>query len=155
MKPRAPGSQFCAEHTRGNAAHKKGDSSDAATGFVGLLVVVVVVGGLFWACSSMGDDEDPSPAAPAYEDETKGDASARLACGHFYNVLGDVRDGVLTDFELREKLREIHDTARVSETPGIASSAQAMLAAATTGTSSDVLDAASRMVDACEDVDPL
>lgn len=41
--------------------------------------------------------------------------------------------GLLTDAELREKLQEVHDDARVSDVPGIASNARAMLAGATSG----------------------
>jgi hypothetical protein len=85
-----------------------------------------------------GGDDEPVEPAPGFIDDSPpaaqpSDASARLACEHFRNVAGDVTAGILTGPELREKLQEVHETARVSENEGIASGAQAMLAGATSG----------------------
>lgn len=81
---------------------------------------------------------------------SRGDASARLACDHFRQVAADYRDGVLTGDELRIKLQEVHDNARVSDVPGIASNGREMLAGATSGS---VPDSAVRgFGDACRSI---
>jgi hypothetical protein len=61
------------------------------------------------------------------------DASAELACAHFRDVVTDEANGVLTDAELRDKLKEVYDKARYSTNAGIPEGAQAMLAAVTQG----------------------
>ena len=61
------------------------------------------------------------------------DGGATLACMKFGQVVRDASDGVLTDAELRDKLRDIDSTASVSEEVGIATHGRAMLSAATAG----------------------
>lgn len=86
--------------------------------------------------------------------ETTGpDASARMACTHFRNVLGDISDGVLTDEEIRRKAQEVDRDASASEWPGIASASRAFLAAMTSG--GDSIGAASRLADVCSTVEDL
>lgn len=63
----------------------------------------------------------------------RADASAQLACSHFRNVVADESSGVLTDAELRGKLKEVYNDARYSSNAGIPEGAQAMLAAVTQG----------------------
>jgi hypothetical protein len=58
---------------------------------------------------------------------SKGDDSAFLACRSFRDLASQVSDGVLTEREVRDKLREVYDDARISETTGIAQSAKKML----------------------------
>jgi len=79
-----------------------------------------VIGVLLLVASCGGNEDEP-------------DGGARLACMHFRNVAADYSDGVLTIDELRDKLAEVEDDASVSEEPGIASAARAMLAAITQG----------------------
>lgn len=86
------------------------------------MLVVVVLGvavGVLWSAFG-GDDENEGP-----------DAGAQLACVHFTNVIRDASDGVLTDAELRDKLKEVADDASVSAEPGVADAARRLLAAAT------------------------
>jgi hypothetical protein len=83
--------------------------------------------------------------------EGEGDASAELACSHFRNVSGDAADGLLTDAELRDKLKEVHEDAQVSEEPGVADSARRMLAAATSGDTAELELAITAMDQACSD----
>lgn len=87
------------------------------------------------------------PAQPSSSGE--GDASSRLACSHFFNVANDATAGVLTVEELREKLKEVNDNAKVSEAPGIRESARAMLAAVTSDDGDGFLEAVEAMGDAC------
>jgi hypothetical protein len=78
------------------------------------------------------------------------DASARAACEHFRNVMGDVAAGILTDAELRGKFREVHRSASVSDEPGLAQAGTKLLAAMTTGTTEDLLEAAGRFDRECD-----
>lgn len=82
----------------------------------------------------------------------KADASAELGCGHFRNIMGDVDAGILTDAELRTKFKEVYDTAYVSENPGIAEDARAMLAAITAGDGDPLVAAATAFSAACNAV---
>lgn len=71
-----------------------------------------------------------------------------LACDHFRNVAGDLSDGLLTDAELRDKLKEIHDDASIA-TPEVQEAARAMLSAMTSGSIRDLRRAITDMDAAC------
>ena len=88
----------------------------------------------------------PAPAKP------KADASAELGCGHFRNIMGDVSAGILTDAELRTKIKEVYDTAYVSENAGIPDAARAMLAAITADDSNAFVAAVTAFDGACRAV---
>jgi hypothetical protein len=88
-----------------------------------------------------------SSVAPSTEAAPEADASAQLACRHFRNVMGDLE--ILSGAELREKVQEVHDTARVSEEPGVAPAAREMLAAATADDGDRFLTAVGDMHEAC------
>jgi hypothetical protein len=93
----------------------------------------------------MGEVGCYDESAPASE----ADASAKLACRHFRNVMGDLE--ILSTPELRTKVQEIHDNARVSEEPGVAPAAREMLAAATADDGERFLQAVGEMHGACAD----
>ena len=97
---------------------------------IGCLVLALC---LLGACSS---DSEPT-----------GDQSS-LACNHFRNVLGDVQDGVLTDTELREKLKEVESNASIAS-PGVQTAARQLLAAATSGSSEEISAAGGKLLAAC------
>jgi hypothetical protein len=88
---------------------------------------------LMSACSTSG----PSPAE-----------GSSLACDHFRNVMGDVSKGVLSDTELRTKLKQVYDDSDIA-TPAVQSAAQAMLSADTSGDQQGLLSAAGEMDKAC------
>lgn len=88
----------------------------------------------------------PTPTRP------EADGSAILACTHFRNVINDAIKGVLTDEELRAKIKQVYDTASVSENAGIPDGAQALLAAATSGNPDAFNAAASTFDSACNAV---
>jgi len=90
-----------------------------------------------------------SSDTPAATSPTIADASAELGCAHFRNVMGDISKGILTDAEIRTKIQQVYDTARVSENPGIAPDAQAMLAAATANDGTAFASAAADFAKAC------
>lgn len=93
--------------------------------------------GLIAMCSALtSDDDEPTPSRN----------QSALACDHFRNILDDV--GVLSAAELREKLKEVHGNASIAA-PAVSSAARDLLAAATTGTSSEIQQAALDMSAAC------
>jgi uncharacterized membrane protein len=79
-----------------------------------------------------------------------GDSSndSSLACDHFRNTARDIVDGLLTDAEMREKLKEIHDNAAIG-TPEVQNAARGMLAAATAGDVGKLGREVGRMSRAC------
>lgn len=92
-----------------------------------LLVVLLVLVAVLTGCASTSSSSNASGAT------VQADASAQLACSHFRNVVADEANGVLTDAELRNKLKEVYGDARYSSNAGIAGGARAMLAAVTQG----------------------
>lgn len=101
--------------------------------------VMVALVGLLISCSS-------TPADPV-EEARRG---SRLACEHFRNVARDAADGIYTNEELRQKLREVDGNAIIG-TREVQAAARAMLAAATQGDLSALGDAVSEMDQACRD----
>lgn len=85
----------------------------------------------------------------AQSDTVGEDASAELACTHFRNVAADVSDGLLTDQEMRGKLKEVNDTASVSEYLPVRKAARNLLASVTTGTTDEAVRAIEKMGEAC------
>jgi len=73
-----------------------------------------------------------------------------LACDHFRNVHRDIADGIYTDEELREKLKEVDDNAIIA-TPKVRRAARQLLSAVTVGTIKDVARGLDRMSDACSE----
>ncbi len=71
------------------------------------------------------------------------------ACEHFGNVAQDVRDGVLTAPELREKLKQIDDDARAAP-EDVQAAARAMLSAITQGNAAALAAAGVQMDTACK-----
>jgi hypothetical protein len=100
------------------------------------------------ASSPVATKSSPSPVA-ASSSSNDGDASSRLACSHFFNVASDASAGVLTDAELREKLKEVNNDAKVSDVAGVRNAARAMLAAATSGDGDAFTTAVTAMGNAC------
>lgn len=80
------------------------------------------------------------------------DAPAEMACMHFRNVAGDASSGLLTDDELRSKLQEVHDDARLADSPEIRQQSEAMLAAVTQGDSQTASEAVQGFSAACSEL---
>ena len=78
------------------------------------------------------------------------DSSAFLACRHFRNVAADASAGILTDAELRTKLQEVYDDARLSEDRAIVEWGERMLAAVTRGDMDAFSTSVSAFGEACE-----
>lgn len=110
-------------------------------GVVLVVVALVVIAG---GCSSSN-----SGSAQRAPSSSSGDASSRLACSHFFNVASDASAGLFTVDELREKLKEVHDDAKVSDVAGVRNAARAMLAAAASIDTDAFTEAVTAMGDAC------
>lgn len=93
-------------------------------------------------CGGGGSDADESSDAPA-----------EMACMHFRNVAGDAASGLLTDDELRSKLQEVHDDARLADTAEIREQSEAMLAAVTQRDSQRASEAIEAFSAACAELD--
>lgn len=103
----------------------------------GLVLLLLVFIGVCSAVSSDGDDTETSPSS-----------KSGLACDHFRNIVSDVRAGVLTDAELRSKLKEVNSNASIAS-PSVQVAAQNMLAAVTQGRTDQLLVAVGAMDRAC------
>lgn len=132
------------------------------------VVLALVVAGIIGAAAGSsqqqqtGSTGNASSAAPvqtrAPEKPQQSEAEKKLAedkrhsrraCEHFRNVMGDVRDGVLTDAELRKKLKEVHGNASIG-TAQVQDAAREMLAAITQDDSDSLIEATKQMDAACK-----
>jgi pyruvate/2-oxoglutarate dehydrogenase complex dihydrolipoamide acyltransferase (E2) component len=132
---------------------------------VGCLVLLAIVGIVVLFGALAGDDEpEPRQAQPAGRDQkedpppptsapapspptTQGpDRDSGLACRHFRNIVGDA--DVLSDAEIREKLKEVHDDANIA-TPAVQTAAREALAAVTSGTTEEFGAAIRSLSEAC------
>jgi hypothetical protein len=82
---------------------------------------------------------------------SRADSAAQVACRHWRNVSRDAAAGILTEDELREKLKEVNSSAWVSEEPGVAEHAEGLLAAVTQRDSDAVSQHADGLSQACID----
>lgn len=85
----------------------------------------------------------------ACDSETGKQVRSLPACEHFGNVAQDVREGVLTAPELREKLKQIDNDARAAP-DDVQAAATAMLAAITQGNATALAAAGAQMDAACK-----
>lgn len=83
------------------------------------------------------------------DSETGKQVRSLPACEHFGNVAQDVRDGVLTAPELREKLRQIDNDARAAP-EDVQTATRAMLSAITQGNAAALAAAGVQMDAACK-----
>jgi hypothetical protein len=120
--------------------------------FLGILLPFIILAVLFGGNDENADTDTPSPepASERTDSEPEVDASTRVSCAHFRNVMGDVQQGILNDAELRDKLKEVNDSASVSEREDIRAGGTAMLRAMTTGTTEELLTAAGKFDTACD-----
>lgn len=77
------------------------------------------------------------------------DAGATLACRGFRQVATDYEK--LTRSELRDRLSDVDDDAQLSDEPGVATSARALVVALTSGTEAQTVEAINSMGNACQD----
>lgn len=115
----------------------------------GLVVMVLAVLLAGCADSSSGTDSRGSEESESEQSESD-DYESSLACDHFRNVARDIADGVLTDAEAREKLKEVHENAIIA-TPAVRSAARGMLAAMTAGDYEALAEEVANMDQACTD----
>lgn len=77
------------------------------------------------------------------------DEASKLPCTHLRNIEGDLSAGILTDEEVRQKLREVYEDSAGSAMRPLAESA---LAAITTGTSQELSEAMAYLGVYCTEV---
>jgi hypothetical protein len=118
------------------------------------LAVVLVVAALLAGCEvteTRGAGPPNRPRTTNAPERAEPDASAKVSCEHFRNVMGDVGAGILNDAELREKVKEIERSASVSEQPGLPEAGRAMLREITTGTGEGFVVAAKMFDQSCDE----
>lgn len=79
----------------------------------------------------------------------KADAGAQVACQNFRSTISDASSGILTPDQERSRLQDVYNYAKASSNDGIASGAQALLAAIATGDGSTFSDAADTFLNSC------
>jgi predicted small secreted protein len=70
-----------------------------------------------------------------------------LACGHWNNIKGDIRSGILTDAEIRSKVSEVRESAT---SPAVESAATTLLAGITSNSKSKITAGAEALDSACQ-----
>jgi archaellum component FlaC len=91
----------------------------------------------------------PTTKAPS---KPKPSGSATLTCRHYRNVIDDFTQGILTTPELREKIKEVNETAARAEEDDIAQAGNDLLVAVTADDADAFLTAVDAMDAACERV---
>jgi hypothetical protein len=116
-----------------------------------ILILLLLAGLGVAALASNGDDKNSSGNDTVQrKTNVTADASAELACTHLRNVAKDAGKGILTDDEFRDKIKEVYETASVSEDPEIRQNSQELLAAATQGDVDSFTASAQGMLQACQ-----
>ena len=95
-----------------------------------LLVPLLIAGLGLAAITSSGNDKGDNTGRHEYT-KTTVDTAAGLACGHLRNIAGDAGAGILSDTEFRDKIKEVYDTASVSDDADIRMYSRELLAAVT------------------------
>lgn len=104
--------------------------------------ILLVIGAL----SNNGSGSKSSSSSGNSSSATVANVSATAACVHWHNIMGDVQAGILSDSEIREKVKEVRDDAI---TVGVKNAATDLLAAVTSGNRSQVKTATVGMMLAC------
>lgn len=102
---------------------------------VAVTITVVMLSG----CSST--PTDPTQVANDY---------AGISCDHFRNVMSDEASGILSNSELRDKIKQVYGDSQGATAAGITSGAQAMLAAVTADDGTAFMAAATTFSGACD-----
>jgi energy-converting hydrogenase Eha subunit E len=111
---------------------------------------LIIIGAI--GAAAGGNKTTPSAASAATATTPTADAGAQLGCDHFRNVMSDVAAGLLTDSELRTKIKQVYESAYVSTNTGIAPAATVMLAAVTAGDTNGLNSAIKDFGTACTDL---
>ncbi len=115
------------------------------TGTVGSLLIIFIV--FIGISLSFGDDKKEVQPKDA---PSKLDASARDACEDFSRAISDVKVGILTDKEFRDKIQKVYDSAKLSS-KGVKQPAQDLLRAVTSGTTEEAATAVKVLQEACKE----
>jgi len=77
------------------------------------------------------------------------DGSTQMACSRFASTAEDAADGVITEAELRDRIKDVESAASNSEVDGVADAARSMLSAITQNDTDSYLSAVDEFVAAC------
>jgi hypothetical protein len=124
---------------------KSGGGDQAKKGGSGCLILFGAVVALFILGTLLSGGEDSSSTQSDSRSEAQ--KASGLACRHFRNIANDA--DVLTDAEIREKMKEVHDDANIAS-PAVRTAAREVLAAITSGTNAEFATAVERLDRACE-----
>jgi len=119
---------------------------------VAIVIIGLVVVAYAWQSGKGDTSEKASPtvqhtSSPA---TPKPDEPSRLmACSTFASMVEDMGDGLLTPYELRERIKKVYNYTEGSEFTEIRNAGKGLLAAATSGTEAEIVDAMSAMATAC------
>ncbi len=91
-------------------------------------------------------------SGPRTPDKPKSDASAQFACRDFVNAVTETQKGLLTEGELREKIKGVYANARLADDLTIRSAAEAMLREITAGTTEGGIQAFESFAKACRTI---
>jgi len=95
---------------------------------------------------------NPGPGSSLRTPEPSRDASAIIACRDFSSAINDVQKGLLTDAEIRGRIKDVQYNAHLADSFEIRSRGESMLRALTIGTPSDALKEFARFAEACRNV---
>lgn len=108
--------------------------------FIAFIILIVIAG-----LSSGGKKEIKPKDIPS-----KLDASAIIACQDFNRAISDVKAGILTNEEFRNKIQKVYDNARLGS-KGVKQQAQDLLKAVTSGTTEEAVAATQALQEACKE----
>lgn len=97
----------------------------------------------------------PSPTTSEKTTEKESqeiDASATIACRDFRKAIVDVKNGILTDEEFRERIQKVYNNARLADekiAPDVSDSSLKLLQAITSGTTKETTEATTSLEKAC------
>jgi hypothetical protein len=78
---------------------------------------------------------------------SSGASPSPAACGHWANIRGDIRDGILSDSELRAKVGEVRSSA---SDPAVKAAATKLLGGITSNSKSSITEGYLALNKACE-----
>lgn len=108
--------------------------------FIAFIILIVIAG------LSSGSKKEAKPK----DTPSKLDASATIACQDFNRAISDVKAGILTNEEFRDKIQKVYDNARLGSKI-VKQPAQDLLKAVTSGTTEEAVAATQGFQEACKE----
>jgi hypothetical protein len=115
-------------------------SSKLATRMLYGAVIAVVIGVIISIAMNTGSSSStskPTDVSTKVKNESLEDRALKVGCGQFARLVVDVRKGILTDQEIREKAKDIRLRFHASEKPAAKEAGDHLLRAFTIGNQQD------------------